>query len=160
MISGWFGIHAKLKGLCSFLFQCLFFTIGLFLLNILCGYTTFSIQNFLNCLMLTPSNWFIKSYLFLYILSPVLNAFVETTSKIIFKHVLIAYFTILIILGWLFPESVTYISLGYSPISFIGLYLLSRYTSKYRPLYCNLKTRSYALIIAATSVCVTVIYPH
>lgn len=153
MISGWFGIHAKLKGLCSFLFQCLFFTIGLYLLNIICGYATFSIQDLLNCLMLTPANWFIKSYLFLYILSPVLNTFVDTASRIIFKHVLIAYFTILIILGWLFPESVTYISLGYSPVSFIGLYLLSRYTNIYRPFYCNLKARSYAVIVAVISIC-------
>lgn len=35
--------------------------------------------------MMTSSNWFIKSYLFLYILSPILNAFVETVPRVVFK---------------------------------------------------------------------------
>lgn len=157
MISGWFGIHAKVKGLCAFLFQCLFFTIGLFIVNIICGYTTLSGQGLLGCVMMTSSNWFIKSYLFLYILSPMLNVFVETALRVVFKKVLIAYFTMLIVCGWLFPESVTYISLGYSPLSFIGLYLLARYVNLYRPKFSNYVASMDICVVISAIVCVSAV---
>lgn len=157
MISGWFGIHAKVKGVCAFLFQCLFFTIGLFIMNIACDYTTLSVQGLLGCVMMTSSNWFIKSYLFLYILSPILNAFVETVPRVVFKKVLIAYFTMLIVCGWLFPESVTYISLGYSPLSFIGLYLLARYVNLYRPKFTNYSASTDAYVILGVISCVSIV---
>ena len=143
--------------ICAFLFQCLFFTIGLFIVNIICGYTTLSGQGLLGCVMMTSFNWFIKSYLFLYILSPVLNAFVETAPRVVFKKVLIAYFTMLIVCGWLFPESVTYISLGYSPLSFIGLYLLARYVNLYRPKFSNYAASTDICVILGAIICVPVV---
>lgn len=43
-------------------------------------------------MMLKPTQgWFIKAYLLLYIISPVLNAFVENVSRRTLRNVLVAY---------------------------------------------------------------------
>ena len=89
LISGWFAIKPSFKGLCNFLYQCLFFLIGLYLITILIGVNKFSLGGVAGCIFATKLNWFIKAYLLLYFLSPVLNAFVKTTSQRTFKLVLI-----------------------------------------------------------------------
>lgn len=86
-----------------------------------------------------------------------LNAFVETAPRVVFKKVLIAYFTMLIVCGWLFPESVTYISLGFSPLSFIGLYLLARYVNLYRPKFTNYSVSTDIYVILGIISCVSII---
>ena len=86
-----------------------------------------------------------------------LNAFVETAPRVVFKKVLIAYFTLLIVCGWLFPESVTYISLGFSPLSFIGLYLLARYVNLYRPKFTNYSTSTDIYVILGIISCVSIV---
>ena len=91
-ISGWFGIKPKVKGVSAYIFQCLFFLIGIYAVTLIVGWSTLSIQGIRGCFAATSLNWFIKAYLLLYILSPVLNAFVETTSRKQFKVILIAFY--------------------------------------------------------------------
>lgn len=81
--------------------------------------------------MLTSSNWFLKSYILLYIIAPVLNAFVSKANKRQFKFILISYYAFILIWGWLFPTSTDYIAGGYSPLFFVWLYLLARYMRLY-----------------------------
>ena len=90
LISGWFGIRPKAKGICNFLFQCLFFSLGIYAVTLLVGTSKFSADGLLGCITLTRQNWFITAYLLLYILSPILNAFVEHTPRHIFRNVLLA----------------------------------------------------------------------
>ena len=73
------------------------------------------------------------------IISPVLNAFVSTTSRKTFKDVLIAFFFIQTICG--FYSQYDFFNSGYSPLSFIGLYLLARYMKLYSDGFCTLKKR-------------------
>ena len=65
----------------------------------------------------------------LYILSPILNAFTETVSRKTFRNVLISFFTIQTILGFNNPGS--FFCGGYTPLSFVGLYLLARFIKLY-----------------------------
>lgn len=84
-------------------------------------------------MMLKPTQgWFIKAYLLLYIISPVLNAFVENVSRRTLRNVLVAYWGLLVLLGWVF-EATDYINNGYSIVSFVGLYLLARYMRVWNP---------------------------
>lgn len=131
LISGWFGIKPKIKSLSNFLFQVFFFLFGIYLVMILTGFSSFSIKGILECFTITPWNWFIKVYLTLFFISPVLNAFVDHADKRTFKYVLITFFTFQTVYGWtgLSPHYQG----GYSTISFIGLYLLARYLKIYRP---------------------------
>lgn len=130
LISGWFGIRPKCKGFLNFVFQCLFFLCGIYIVGLILGYTKFSIAGILECFVLTKHNWFIKSYMLLYLLAPVFNSFVEKSNEKELRNTLIAFYTFQTIFGWA-TSSVTFFAGGYSTMSFIGLYLLARYVRLY-----------------------------
>lgn len=141
LISGWFGIKATIKGFCNFLFQCLFFLIGIYAIMICLGYTQFSLKGLLGCLFMLKWNWFIKAYLGLFILSPVLNAFVLSANQKLFKIVLIGFFGFQTIYSWCTGAAEFFLA-GFSTMSFIGLYLLARYINLYKPRWALLKKKN------------------
>lgn len=157
-ISGWFGIKPKVRGLCSYIFQCLFFLIGIYIVCLVAGISSFSIMGIRGCFAATPLNWFIKAYLLLYILSPVLNAFVHSASRTQFKSLLIAFYLFQFTYGWVFSSSTSFIQDGYSTISFIGLYLLARYLRLYRPTFTNLKWSTDLIVVLSLVVGTTILY--
>lgn len=130
-ISGWFGIKAKKKGLLRFLFQILFFYVGIYIVFVLSGKQKLSWDGVQCCFLLKKTGWFIKSYLCLYLLTPVLNVFVEKADKKLFARVLVAFFVFELVYGWLFKDAAKFFELGYSTISFVGLYLLARFVRLY-----------------------------
>lgn len=151
LLSGWYGIKMKSKGLIGLLFQSLFFGIfGVILYNILVK--TFVSSNafwgvnldvatpmsaFFSILMINFEDyWFVKSYVFLYVLSPILNAYVEQSSHRQFKIILALFFIFQFLWGWYYG-SVGFFSNGYSTMSFIGLYLLARYIRIYQPAFAK-----------------------
>ena len=73
--------------------------------------------------------WYIIAYVGLYVLAPVLNMFIGLSSKKQFLSVLILFFFTEFIYGWV-VDSKCY-AMGYSIISFVGLYLLACYLKKY-----------------------------
>ncbi len=125
LISGWFGIKASFKGFASFVFQCAYFMFGIYAVMLISGMATFSFKGLSECFCLTTFYWFVTSYVGLYIVSPILNAFIEKASKRQYTYVLIAFFLFQTIFGW--RNSAPYFQRGYSAFSFIGLYLLARY---------------------------------
>ncbi len=129
LISGWFGIKARKKGFLGFLFNCLFLTIGIYLVSIIGGISKLSPVGILQCFFFSSGYWFIRAYILLYILSPVLNTFIENTSRAIYRNILIGFFVFQIIYG--FNSYELTFKFGYSTISFIGLYLLARYLHRY-----------------------------
>lgn len=157
-LSGWFGIKPSVRGFSNFVFQCLFWLIGLYIITLLIGTSTFSIQGIKGCLALTKLNWFIKAYILLYILAPVLNAFVEKASQKEFRNVLIAFFAFEFVYGWIFSGSTLHIVGGYSTISFIGLYLLARYVRLYQPRISLKSKRFYIVSLCIAPICVTAAY--
>lgn len=128
-ISGWFGIRVSIKGFCGFLFQCLFFTVGTYILALSTGLASLSGAGISQCLMLSTNVWFVKAYIALYILSPVLNVFIERTDKRKIEYVLLAFFIFQSIYGWY--GSAKFVEQGYSCFSFIGIYLLAAYVKRY-----------------------------
>ena len=132
LISGWFGIRPKTKRVAELLFQCVFFCCLLYGAGLLFG-IPFSRRAALKNLFLAGQlNWFIKSYLVLYILSPLMESFINTTSKRTFATVIISFFVFQSFYGWLFPVA-EFFKNGYSAVSFMGLYLLARYVRTYHP---------------------------
>lgn len=157
-LSGWFGIRPSVRGFSNFVFQCLFWLVGLYIITLLIGTSSFSIQGIKGCLALTKLNWFIKAYILLYILAPVLNAFVEKASQKDFRNVLIAFFAFEFVYGWIFSGSTQHIVGGYSTISFIGLYLLARYVRLYQPRISLKSKRFYLASLCIAPICVTAAY--
>ncbi len=128
-ISGWFKIHPTLKGFANFIFQCAYFLFGIYAVLVCTGHADLSIKGIAGCLCLTPVNWFIKAYIGLYILAPVLNFFVENSSKKQLGLLLISFYTFQTIYG--LSGAAKFIDHGYSTFSFIGLYLLAQYVKLY-----------------------------
>ena len=130
LISGWFGIKPSIKKICSLCFQVLFFTVFILVIHMaLLGASSISPSIILKSFMITKCYWFVKSYICLIILSPILNLFAEKAPKRTFGLVLIGFFTFQSIYGW--TDSAPEFFFGYSVISFVGLYLLTRYLRLY-----------------------------
>lgn len=141
LISGWFGIRFKWSGLGKLLFQCAFFFFGIYLVLRFCGLSeTPWLKGIYMCLMFSENAWFVKAYLGLFIFAPVLNKFVEHSTKKHLSVFLIVFFVFQSLFGWLSAGAV-YIEKGYSAFSFMGLYLLGRYVNIYRPRWSQWKIR-------------------
>ncbi len=130
LISGWFGIKFSYRGLAKFLFQCFFFLFGIYLVVILLGIRKPTIEGLAGCFMFLKWNWFIKAYLLLYIISPILNRFLDATNKKELKVILVLFFTIQTIYGWL-TNGAFFFEYGLSVTSFVGLYLLAQYVRRF-----------------------------
>ncbi len=131
LLSGWFSIRPSWKGLSKFLFQCFFFLFGIYAVTLISGETTLTIKGIAQCLLMTQLNWFIKAYIGLYIIAPILNTFVENSNKTQLKYVIIGFYIFQTLYGWL-SNGASFFNAGYSTMSFIGLYLLARYIRVYR----------------------------
>ncbi len=129
LISGWFGIRFSKKGLLNFLFQCAYFFVGIYLVLLITGEGKLTIREIADCLALYSSYWFVKAYLALYIISPILNAFIERADKKQFEITLILFYAFQFTYGW--TNAAEWMAQGYSAFSFMGLYLLARYVRIY-----------------------------
>lgn len=136
MISGWFGINPSIKGFLKFIFQWLFFSIGIYTTMAFMGRIPFNANGILNCFMVNQGGyWFICSYSILYFLSPILNAGAKNIKRKEYKWILISFYTFIFIYSWCFLQ-VEFVH-GYSAICFIGLYMLSRYLRIHQPSFAN-----------------------
>lgn len=87
--------------------------------------------------LLTKRYWFVIAYIVLMIIAPVLNTFVEHSTEKQHRLVIFGYFLFMCSFGWLGGANGQFGN-GYSPLLFIGLYLLAYYAhfnSKDAPLH-------------------------
>lgn len=78
-----------------------------------------------------PPYWFVYAYILLFILSPFIEAGIHVLTARQYKVILLAYFFMEFMYGWLVPSSGLGFEGGHTTISFIGLYLLGRYIRLY-----------------------------
>ena len=152
LISGYFGIKPSIKGFLKFIFQWLFFSIGIYAIMIFISHSEFSLKGIATCIALKPdisnSYWFIPSYICLYLFAPVLNSFIDKAKKREFIYILLSFIIFQTICGFITSGAVFLIK-GYSTLSFMGLYLLAGFVrihidlSKYSKLFF---ANSYLLI--------------
>lgn len=158
LLSGWYGIKAKLSKIIAFIYQVLFYSIISYILFILfCPDLTFSL-NMLFYIFFFENYWFIPAYMILFVISPILNKFIDNSSHHEFKYVLIAAFLLQCIYGWLIPKEHGFLE-GCSPFSFMLLYLLAAYARKYPIRLKNLSKKSlFILYFLAISINALVAY--
>lgn len=125
LISGWFSVKLSKKSFAKILFPCLFY--GLIIAVFAYFDHDFSIKQ---CLFVSNANWFICAYLGLLVISPLLNAFVEKSSK---KELLTLIVILLVFQTWYeyVPKLIPDFHAGYSILSFAVLYLIARYLRLY-----------------------------
>lgn len=129
LISGWFGIRASVRGFMNFAVQCLFWSVGLWLLFAVAWKGALSAKGLASAVYFTSDCWFVKSYVVLYLLSPILNAFIERASRAQMLLILTFFYLFQTLYGWL--GDLSYFQQGYSPLAFIGLYLLAAFAHKH-----------------------------
>lgn len=153
LISGWFGINTTIRGGARFLFHSLYYIIGLYFVFVLIGQTQFTIRGLCESLLFVQDldYWFVKAYLGLYIIAPILNVFANYADKKVFRNVLVSFYLFQSMYGWLYP-SVSSFNGGYSIVSFIGLYLLARYFKLYPPKFTQHGIKFDVLILVGISI--------
>lgn len=129
LISGWFGIHPKPKGIGKLLYQVAFLLWTIYIFFLICGKASLNLYGLQVSMTLTNEYWFVVAYLGLYIFAPALNAFVEKASKRELQILLISFYAFQCYYCWL-TATVDYYT-GYSVTFFCGLYLTARYVRMY-----------------------------
>ena len=131
IISGYFGIKARVKGIVSLLFQAFFYTVGVYSTLVFLGQEPFNLSEFMGSLM--PLNrkaeWFLPTYLSLMIFSPLLNAIAQRTSEEELRRYLLLFFLVEFVLGFINDQ--LEVKDGYSLFAFAGIYLIGRYLRLY-----------------------------
>lgn len=153
LLSGWFGIKFSFKRLFAFIFQVYFFSLVLAVVlpngrEQLGGKLLFDIFTL-------EQYWFVRAYIILFILSPALNLFAEKAPKDVFRNVLIAFFTMETIFAYI--SNSNWFDDGFSPIPFIGLYLLARFIRIHKPGFSTLKRWTDLCIYIGVSLLITVL---
>jgi hypothetical protein len=156
LISGWYGIKSKLIKFSGFIFQILFIQVALYAIMRLLGLTnSIDINGWVDLILFKYGTfWFIKAYIVLYIFAPVLNSFAESAGKAKLKYFLISFYIVQTIYG--FYINIGWFSSGYSPLSFMGLYLLARYMRLYPNKYTQASKIYYISMYLIISVVVVV----
>lgn len=149
MISGWFGINASWKGAAKLWFQVLYVTAFCLIIAKLAGIPVSFKDDVLPYVLFGSGYWFVVSYMILYALTPVLNTFASTASRQTFRRVLIAWFLAEFAYGFLLGMG--HFDRGFSPLSFIGLYMLARYARLYPEGAFSFKGRTDITIYLAVS---------
>ncbi len=126
LISGWFCINTRAKSFLSLCFQILMLWGGAYLLFLLIGKAELSSKSVLEVIMFTKWDWFVKAYVVLMIIAPVLNTFVKFSQERQQRYVLLGFFAFSSSYGWLGGGNRFFVN-GYGPLLFIGLYLLAQY---------------------------------
>lgn len=128
-ISGWFRVRTSIKSVFYFMFQVFFFGGFGYVVLLLCGLADLSTTGLLHGLAIKHHDWFVKAYLFLFILAPVLNIFIDNASEILQRRVVLSFFVLEFVYCWL--GGAAFFLSGYSPFIFIGYYLLAQYVKQY-----------------------------
>ena len=149
MLSGWFGIRASWKGAAKLLFQVVFVAVLCFAVFAALGQPVSFKNDLFPYLAFGYGYWFVISYLVLYALSPVLEAFIRDVSESNFRKALYFIFAAEMVYGYILGEG-SY-GFGFSPIAFISIYLLARYTRMYPgKLFALNKTYDLLVYVLAT----------
>lgn len=157
LISGWYGIKARLDRFAELFFQVIFISISIYAVMRLLGLIqALGLNMWLELLLIKHRGyWFVKAYFILYLFAPVLNTFVDNVRREQLKIFLIAFFMIQLIYG--FYHYGGWYAGGYSPLSFMGLYLLARYMRLYPNRYTQFNKNAdlflYFFISVLTAVC-------
>lgn len=128
-ISGWFGIKFKTKGLAKYLFLVFFTLWATYGISIALHTAEFNFSGIKTSLCFYEGYWFVLGYLGLYLISPLLNTFIEHATKKELQIVLLSYFLFQSYVSWL-SGWYDYYS-GYSIFLFAGIYLTAAYFKKY-----------------------------
>lgn len=129
LISGYFGIRLRIKSVVSYLFQCMFYAVGLYILLMILKPSVCTVDGlFRSFMVLTHTDlWYVPAYFGLMLLSPFLNIATDTLGKYRSGCILLAFIIFNVWCGWLWGGSFN--PTGYTLVQLIMMYLTGRLIS-------------------------------
>lgn len=153
LISGFYSIKPKLKSVVNLFTILAFFYIGTYLLDVVVSDVTFTWRTLIvNLCAFSRENWFIQCYLFLILLSPILNAFVENYSQKPLLIYILIFLACAFYFGNIHDSTYFYFNGGYSITTFILIYLVGRYLRLYGMNNFNTLSKYKAFVLYILSV--------
>lgn len=135
LISGFFGIRWKIKSFGGLIFQLLYWAIAGYLIAkyLINPYfhsgLSFSVHSFITSMMeWYQGRWFPVAYLTLYILSPIINSFIQNTTEKELTYYILIFYIFSTIYGWMLGSRE--FGNGLSVISLSGLYMIGAWLKK------------------------------
>lgn len=125
LISGYYKIKLKLKSFLSLWFLCAFYGIIATVVN-LHDDASF-LPELIKSLFISNSQWFFKSYLWLLILSPVLNAGMDSMSLVSLRRFVLILFVLNCFSGWVLNNANVN---GYNVLQLIFIYVIGQWLSR------------------------------
>lgn len=136
LISGWFSIKAKCSRIVEFLFQCYFICFVAYFVLLAIGITTpMTIGGWMNFIVLGDL-WFVMAFLLLYLMTPMMNMFIDCLTQKQFLYFLLTFLFIQFLNG--FVIQVSWFDKGMSPLTLMSLYMTGRYMRLYPNRYTTM----------------------
>lgn len=131
LISGFYGIRPKLKSIVNLFTLLFFFFVGCYLWNCGIGNEAFSTHGLVkNMMAFSRINWFVNSYLFLMLLSPLINAFADSVSTRKLCVYTLIYSVATLYFGFYIANEYWYYNQAYSVTMMVSVYLVGRCLNK------------------------------
>lgn len=161
MISGYFGIRLRWRGALSFLFQCAFYSVGIYTAVAIAFPGQFSWRGWLESWMvLTHTDlWYVPAYFGLMLLSPVLNAGLDALPRRTFAGVLGVFTVFNVWCGWWWHGAFN--PTGYTLVQLVLVYMTARYIRLHVSAECIRRRRGAIAAMYAASLAgigVTAVY--
>ncbi|MDO4319001.1 MAG: acyltransferase [Bacteroidales bacterium] len=127
IISGYFGIRLRWRSIASFLLQCVFYAVLTQVVVGICRHGHISPADIgKSCLVLTHTDlWYVPAYFCLMLLSPMLNAGLDSLSRRDYTVMLTLFVAFNLWCGWWWGGRFN--PTGYTPVQLILVYMLGRY---------------------------------
>ena len=144
LISGYFGIKFKIKSLANLLFQMSFWCIVCIMIAVLLAGNLSPVPSIKTFITSIIYGWFPTGYIILFVVSPILNSFINSCSEKELERYIIYFYSLSTIGGYLL--SLADFNAGMSDLSMCGLYLIGAYLRTSRVKIFTLKAK-YDLLI-------------
>lgn len=131
LISGYFGIRLRLRGVASYLFQCVFYAVGIYTAVGLSFPSQFSWTGWAESWMvLTHTDlWYVPAYFGLMLLAPLINAGFDALSRREAGILTSAFALFNVWAGWWWAGSFN--PTGYTLVQLVLMYMVGRYAGRH-----------------------------
>jgi surface polysaccharide O-acyltransferase-like enzyme len=150
LISGYHKIKLKLKSFLSLWSLCAFYGIIAVLVN--SHADTPLLPELIKSLFISNSQWFFKAYLWLLILSPVLNAGLDSMSLVTLRRFVLILFILNCFSGWVLNNANVD---GYNVLQLMFVYIIGHWLSR-EPLVKRFNSAQYFVLFVLMSILICV----
>lgn len=159
MISGYFGIHLTFKNVGTYLFQCIFYSVGIYSLAMIVRPASCSWEGWAESWLILSHNdlWYVPAYFLLMLLSPIINAGLDKLNRHQTCYILVALTIYNIWCGWWWNGSFN--PTGYTIMQLILIYVAGGFIRRYVNINTSVRTwLAFGYLMSSLAVAISAIY--